>query len=1426
MSQVMQQQKTSMACKLMDELNTLGVDVSSNLDGDKLRILSARDRLSAEILQELKFLKKEILTLLALRKKSMHFSPMESDRHIPFPLTDIQRAYWVGHQDAFDLGSVCIHFYAEVKCETIDIARFNSAINKAIARHDMLRAVVDSDGHQVILDDVPEYKMAIIDGAGLADMELDALMSQQRQLLSHSDRDSSRWPGFSFTLAHADCNTDILFISIDLLHIDGGSLLILFDEIYKFYSDENYHPAPLEISYRDYVLTECQLQKTEDYQLSLDYWRKVAKDLPPAPPLPKRKNPIDVNRFNRRSFELRYEEACLLKERAASLSITPSTFVMMAFTEVIRQWSGSEDFCLNVTLFNRMPVHSEINKLIGDFTSMILLKIENNPNETLRDKAIRTQQLLWQHLEHRAVSGIKVLGELGRIQGYSQQVKMPIVFTSLLDLAGQGLPTRWLKSFGDEIFSVTQTPQVSLDHQVLHVDGGAIRLSWDVIEGLFPEGMIESMFSCYEQLIRDLILDKQEIWSQMAIALADPAHTSMQLAINSTHTDYERHLSLADLFSNASAKYPLLPALQNNGLCLTYKELLLSARVLAANLESCAIQQGSIVAIMMEKGWEQIVAVLGSHQAGCAYLPIDADLPRARIQYQLQHSGAAALICQTRLLEHCESLIDGPVIPLDMAWLEMAKNIDINTLATASPSSAESLSHVIYTSGSTGKPKGVMIEHRQVVNRILDINKRFAIGLGDKIIALTALHHDLSVYDIFGMLCAGGTVIIPDAELRRDPAHWYELLQTYRVTLWNSVPAYLDMLLDYIDSGCDKNPSQALRFCILAGDWIPVKQPKRMHSYWPELTFVASGGPTETTIWDIYNLVEELDPQADSIPYGKPLANSQYHILDAYLNPCPCWVPGEMYIAGEGVTPGYINDPQLTAERYVQLPQTASRCFKSGDLGRYIPDGNIEFLGRNDFQVKIRGLRIELQEIEAVVAQLPGVDSAVAMVKQTPQGPRIRLWIASPLCDQSNEIVAQDAANPEAQLADEQRDFSAQNLALTDAAERLLHKLQFKALEPAPNTKLLPLPSGAFSQAIDLNSRRDFSPRPVSTAELSQFLTLLRAQEKESKELKFIYGSAGGLYPIQIYLHVKSGAVQGLDAGLYRYYPREHGLAWINSSLASTDDHYSHNRQVAERSSFTVYFVEHKPTIEPLYGELSSAMCYLEVGMIAQALRTYAPTTGFGTCQIGSLQGRDIGQLLELSSQQTYLCCLVAGPLANDHLSTTAQMQSKSYTQDDLLLLVKNSLSQHLPQYMQPNDIEILEAMPLTANGKVDRKALNERELNRLHKEDIFVAPTNELEREWVAIFESLLNISPVSTSSNFFDLGANSAMIVAAYQTFKQKTGVTFKLISMFQRPTIAQLVAYIQQHKVSQEGELEKPSESRRENRRLGTLTRFKKE
>ena len=246
----------------------------------------------------------------------------------------------------------------------------------------------------------------------------------------------------------------------------------------------------------------------------------------------------------------------------------------------------------------------------------------------------------------------------------------------------------------------------------------------------------------------------------------------------------------------------------------------------------------------------------------------------------------------------------------------------------------------------------------------------------DRILALTALHHDLSVYDIFGILTAGGTLVIPEASQTRNPAHWAELMGKEKVTIWNTVPPMMEMLLEYGNSHPELLP-QSLRWAILGGDWISLTLPHRLNKLMKEISLLTIGGPTETTIWNIWNLVKTVNPSWKSLPYGKPIANSRYYVLKENLEDCPTWIPGELCCSGMGLARGYWRNEEKTGTSFITHPPTGERIYRTGDLGRYLPDGNIEILGRVDFQIKIRGHRIEAGEIEAALMQHPALASCL-----------------------------------------------------------------------------------------------------------------------------------------------------------------------------------------------------------------------------------------------------------------------------------------------------------------------------------------------------------------------------------------------------------------------------------------------------------------
>jgi len=308
-----------------------------------------------------------------------------------------------------------------------------------------------------------------------------------------------------------------------------------------------------------------------------------------------------------------------------------------------------------------------------------------------------------------------------------------------------------------------------------------------------------------------------------------------------------------------------------------------------------------------------------------------------------------------------------------LAWQDAATH---EVLTKSTVVNADDPAYIIYTSGSTGLPKGVIISHRGALNTCIELNRRYAISVNDRVLALSALHFDLSVYDIFGLLSAGGALVLVDEYQRRDPNAWCQAITRHRVTLWNTVPALFDMLLTYCEAFKQPMP-QALRVVLLSGDWIGLDLPARYRAFRSDGKFVAMGGATEASIWSNVYDVEDVPSDWRSIPYGYPLARQKYRVVDSQSRDCPDWVPGELWIGGVGVALGYFDDPARTARQFVM--DQGERWYRTGDMGCYWPDGRLEFLGRRDKQVKIGGYRIELGEIEVALLRVKGVKNAVAL---------------------------------------------------------------------------------------------------------------------------------------------------------------------------------------------------------------------------------------------------------------------------------------------------------------------------------------------------------------------------------------------------------------------------------------------------------------
>ncbi len=426
-----------------------------------------------------------------------------------------------------------------------------------------------------------------------------------------------------------------------------------------------------------------------------------------------------------------------------------------------------------------------------------------------------------------------------------------------------------------------------------------------------------------------------------------------------------------DLFVRQAMRAPERPAVISVAGGLSYGELLSASRVLGHRLRSLGVKPNTQVAIVMDKGWEQVVGVLGALEAGAAYLPIDANVPPDRLRYLLEDGEVEVVLTQSWLDGTLKWPANVVRLSVDQSGLMAGDAEPLARMQTP-----EDVAYVLYTSGSTGKPKGVMIGHRGLVNCVLETNRTFGVNADDRALAVTALHHDMSVYDIFGILAAGGSIVMPDRGGTRAPDHWVDLITRLGVTVWNSVPAFMEMLLVHAAARKLVLRDQ-LRLAFLGGDWIPLSAPGRIREHFGDVQVVSVGGPTETTVWNIWYPVEQVRTDWKSIPYGHPIANTRYYVLDENLNECPVGEPGELCCAGVGLLKGYWRNSEQTAARTAVHPRTGERIYRTGDRGRFMADGEIEFLGRIDRQVKINGQRIELGEIEATLIRQPGVKQAV-----------------------------------------------------------------------------------------------------------------------------------------------------------------------------------------------------------------------------------------------------------------------------------------------------------------------------------------------------------------------------------------------------------------------------------------------------------------
>ncbi|GAA4669887.1 hypothetical protein GCM10023347_24580 [Streptomyces chumphonensis] len=1317
-------------------------------------------------------------------------------RHEPFPLTEIQQAYLVGRSTAYDLGGSSIHLYLEVAAEGIDVRRLGEALDRLVRRQEMLRAVVSADGHQRILpvEEVPAVHIPCHDLSGADEDAVRRHLAAVREELAHQVLPLDSWPMFDIRATALGGDRHRIHISLDLLAFDVASVRLFFLEWGDLYADPAAQPPPPEVSFRDFVLAARRIEQTPVHAASRAYWLQRVPTLPPGPELPLLPVPeggaarVPVRRRHRARLDA--ERWSILRERAQERGLTPSALLLAAYATVLGTWSATGHFTLDVPLFSRWPLHERIDDILGDFTSVTLLEVDLRPGDGVAGLATRIQRRLWEDLEHRYFSGVEVMREISRTRGLPASAFASVVFASTRehgrdqDFSQGEWGTRWM---GETVAGVTQTPQVLLDHQVFE-DDGVLSYNWDAVADRFPEGMVEEMFGAYRTLLEELA-DGADAWSPGGFDPLPASHRALVAEANDTAAPVpEQHLFTGIV--EQAREHPDRTALIAPDRRLTFAALHDHARRLGRALRDQGARPGDLVAVHLPKSAEQVVAAVAVHLAGAAYLPVDPDLPERRRHTILERGLVRLALVPSGAAPDLPAGVVAVPVDLDEPPEEDGGPLDPVQRPTDP-------AYVLFTSGSTGEPKGVVQTHRATLNTLLDVRERLGVGAGDVALGLSSLSFDLSVWDVFGVLGAGGTLVLPEPSAVRDPGRWLELAAEHGVTLWNSVPALLRMLVEHLSGTPTSAPHPALktlRAVWLSGDWIPVDLPDRIRALAPGAAVTASGGPTETAIWCVANPLGDVDPRWDSIPYGRPMRNHTLHVLDDRMLPCPVGVPGEMYIGGAGLAEGYWRDEERTAASFVTHPGSGQRLYRSGDLGRWLPDGNLEILGRDDLQVKIGGFRVELGEIEAALTRHPEVAEAAVVATGTDRHARALAACVVP------------AASPPDRAADRAEDgrdaYDAEELGevVTDPVERLAFKARRAGRRTDLDGRRHRLPTADEEASRDPHARvshRRYDERPVPSAELARLLAPLSSRE-DGPFPKYAYASAGSLYPVQTYLYVAEGRVDGLAGGTYYADPATRELVAIDPGARLAPDlHVEANRATFAGSAFSVLLVADHAAIDPLYGRRSRDFCLLEAGLMAQLLDTAATEGPLGLCQLGLVRSTPaLRAALRLEDGRHEVLHALVGGLRPAHDRTGPGEAGTAPDPADggpLAERLRSHLASLLPSYMVPAAITERAALPLTANGKVDRGRLASEATSAAPRPGSYVAAEGDLERTVQEVAQRTLEIDAIGVTDNFFDLGATSVRVVQVHRELCAALGRTFPLLSLFEHTTVRRLAEFL---------------------------------
>jgi aspartate racemase len=962
----------------LSQLRSLNVELWA--EGDILRCNAPEEILTPELSKELKDRKAEILAFLremsgAANSSAPPLRPASRDGDLPLSFAQ-QRLWFI---DQLEPNTALYNITKAFRLKgSLSVAALGKALQTIVSRHEVLRtifAAVDGLAVQVIASDRPA-ELKIIDVSRVPGSQLDKKI--QRLLTQESARPFNLSSDLMLrgTLLQLGAEEHILLLTMHHIASDGWSWGVLFRELetlYKaFLAGEPSPLSELPVQYADYAIWRRQWLEGQVLEAHLDYWKKQLADAPALDLLTDRPRPaVQTYRGASESFsfsEVAVEELKSLSRReGATLFMT----LLAAFSVLLHRYTGQDDIVVGSPVSGRNLV--ELEDLIGFFVNDLVLRTDLSGDPAFRELLRRVRQTALAAYAHQDLPFDKLVEKLRPKRGSDRHPLFQVMFA-----VENGAPAL-LHLAGVETHAITfESDTAKFDLTMTMVDGGdELSATLEYNSDLFDRDTIKRMLTHFQTLLRSIAADPERRLSRLPMLTENERHRLL-VVWNTTERDYPAKKYIHEIFESQVERSPDAVAVVFDAKQLTYRELNQRANRLAHELRKRGVGPEVPVGICMERSPEMIVGVLGILKAGGAYVPLDPAYPNERLALMLCDARAPVLLTQKALIEKFPDY-HGETLCLDVLSWGMSHECEENPVGGAKP---ESLAYVMYTSGSTGTPKGVAVPHRAVTRLVINTDY-VDLNPSDVVARVSNSSFDAATFEIWGALLNGAKLVGIPTDVILSPEDFAARIDREKITAMFLTTALFNQM-------ARERPSafKNLHHLLFGGEAADPKSVASVLKSGAPERLLHVYGPTETTTFATWHLVKSVPEGATTIPIGRPIANAQIYLLDRYLQPVPVDAVGEIFIGGLGLARGYLNQPELTAEKFIAHPYSdipGDRLYRTGDFGRYLPDGNIEFLGRVDQQVKLRGFRIELGEIEAVLSRQPKLREAVVLMRERAQ---------------------------------------------------------------------------------------------------------------------------------------------------------------------------------------------------------------------------------------------------------------------------------------------------------------------------------------------------------------------------------------------------------------------------------------------------------